>query len=615
MDWFRNFVILLLAVWPAAAQNPAAQEARESAAGAALQAKPQMAQPSTAGSPAALQSEASESASPAALTANPDFRTAFKVKYVAQGAAYLDGGRSAGLSEGMKLTIRESTASAASPNPDPAKAGVVAELEVLSVAETSAVTSITAPSREVRRGDMAYLSGEDQQSLVQKSALSSTRKYPAVISFSEGDTLDDEVREVIPRPPLPSVNRARGRIGFDYMGTVSRGSSSSSATGNNLGLVMRLDITRINGTFWNANGYWRGRLNSRSSSGQQTLQDLINRTYTLGVTYDNPNSAWVAGFGRMYLPWATSLEVLDGGYFGRRLRAGTTGGIFFGSTPDPASWTYDPNRRIAGTFVNFEGGSFDSVHYSSTSGFGVEMTGWQVNKPFVFFENSLAFTRKLSLYQSLQADSPSGNAAVAAPGAGIGRSFLTLRVQPVERVEIDFNHTYLRDVPTFDPQLIGTGLLDKYLFQGFSVGGRVEVRKQVWLYTTLGSSNRSGDTQRSLNQSYGVTFGRIPWAGVRADLHYSIFNSAFGSGSYRALSLGKNVGDNLHLDLLAGEQRYSSSFAANSRSRFLNLNAETNLGRHYFVQGGFTVNRGQSLSYDQWSIILGYRFDSKQRRE
>jgi len=75
---------------------------------------------------------------------------------------------------------------------------------------------------------------------------------------------------------LPEINRARGRIGFDYSGV-----TSASGSSNNLGLVVRTDITRINGTYWNLSGYWRGRINSRAS-GQATIQDLINRTYHLG---------------------------------------------------------------------------------------------------------------------------------------------------------------------------------------------------------------------------------------------------------------------------------------------------------------------------------------------
>ena len=75
--------------------------------------------------------------------------------------------------------------------------------------------------------------------------------------------------------------------------------------------------------------------------------------------------------------------------------------------------------------------------------------------------------------------------------------------------------------PTFDPSLVGTGLLDKYLFQGFSAGGRVEVLNQIWLSTNLGRSNGTGDANSSLNQMYGITFSRVPLIRLRADAHYA----------------------------------------------------------------------------------------------
>ena len=147
----------------------------------------------------------------------------------------------------------------------------------------------------MKAGDLAYLSSGDAEALVQQRTLSATRQYPAVISFTEGDTLDEEAREEVPRPPLPSVNRARGRIGFDDIETISHG--TSSVTSSNVGMVFRGDITRIGGTFWNLSGYWRGELTKASAASQQTLQSLINRTYHLNLTYDNPNSTLVAGFG------------------------------------------------------------------------------------------------------------------------------------------------------------------------------------------------------------------------------------------------------------------------------------------------------------------------------
>jgi len=552
---------------------------------------------------------------PAALAlraTHPDFRTAFKVKYVAAGTAYIDGGRSAGLAEGMKLVVRDtptgSVIAAADGNPD----DVVAELEVTSVAETSAVSDVRTPKRDLKAGDLAYLSSHDEQALVNQSTLSATRKYPTVISFTESDTLDEEARVQVPRPPMPSVNRARGRIGVDYMGTAFHGSSGGSNT--DLGLVARLDMTRIGGTYWNASGYWRGRLTANNYSGNSTLQDLINRTYHLSMTYDNPNSPWVAGFGRMYLPWATSLDTIDGGYFGRRLGHSATLGVFGGSNPDPTSWSYSPNRRIGGVFVNFEGGSYDSLRYTSTSGMALSTLQWKIDRPFVFFENGIYYKRYVAIYDSLQADSPVGYTAGGSPGAGIARNFLTVRFQPHERIEFDGNYTYLRDLPTFDPTLVGTSLLDKYLFQGFSGGVRLEVIKTVWVYTNLGKSNRSGDASNSLNELYGLTFDRLPWVHIRADGHYARFNSSFGNGSYSSVSLSRSLGDNFRLELLGGQQNFVSPLSSNTNAKFLTSNMEMNMGAHYFIQGGFTVNRGLTQSYDQWLFSIGYRFDSRRAK-
>jgi len=544
---------------------------------------------------------------------DPSLRTVFRVKYVAEGVAYLEGGRTHGLTEGMKLLVEDSS--------HPAKQGesvnaadprIVAELEVSAVADTSAVTDIHNPKRPVKVGDLAYLSTGDAEALVQQRTLSATRQYPVVVSFTEGDTLDEEARQEIPRPPLPSVNRARGRFGFDSIETLSHGANTVNST--NLGVVFRGDITRIGGTYWNLSGYWRGRLTKESAADQKTLQETLNRTYHLNMTYDNPNSALVAGFGRLYLPWAPSLDTIDGGYFGAHLSKRTLLGIFGGSTPDPSSWDYSPNRVIGGAFVNFEGGEYNGFHYSSTAGAGISMIKWAIDRPFLFLEDSVSYKRTIALYESAQFDSPKGNSIVASPGPGLGRNFFTLRVNPVSRLELDANYNYFRDVPTFDTTLIGTGLLDKFLFQGFSGGVRVEVLPQIWLSTTLGRSTRSGDATSSLNQMYGITFGRLPVIKLRADLHYSRFNSSFGDGHYESLSLSRQLNDHLRLEALLGEQNFGSTLTTANRSKFLTGTIETTLGLHYYLQGNFTTNRGD-LSYDQIMLSIGYRFDNKRKRE
>ena len=610
-------------VTPKAAEEKIAEVVPPPVATAAPETAPTPAD--TTPAPGEVTESAAASASPAepagpaptstviARSDDPSLRTVFRVKYVAEGVAYLEGGRTQGLTEGMKLLVEDSN--------HPAKQGesvnasdprIVAELEVSAVADTSAVTDIHSPKRPVKVGDLAYLSTGDAESLVQQRTLSATRQYPVVVSFTEGDTLDEEARQEVPRPPLPSVNRARGRFGFDSIETFSHGANTVNST--DLGVVFRGDITRIAGTHWNLSGYWRGRLTKESAAAQKTLQETLNRTYHLNMTYDNPNSALVAGFGRLYLPWAPSLDTIDGGYFGVHLSKGTILGVFGGSTPDPSSWDYSPDRVISGAFVNFDGGDYNGFHYSSTSGAGVSMIKWAIDRPFLFLEDSVSYKRTIAVYESAQFDSPKGNSVTPSPGPGLGRNFFTLRVNPVSRVELDANYNYFRDVPTFDTTLVGTGLLDKFLFQGFSAGGRVEVLPQIWLSSTLGRSSRSGDSTSSINQMYGITFGRLPVVKLRADLHYSRFNSSFGDGHYESFSLSRQVNDRLRLEALIGQQNFGSTLTTANRSRFLTGTVETVLGPHYYLQGIFTTNRGD-LSYDQVMFSIGYRFDNRRKRE
>lgn len=549
-------------------------------------------------------------APPDARTANADIRTSFHVRFVQQDTAYLDGGYTAGLIEGMKLVVRD--AGAAGDGANGRARETVAELVIVGVAQTSAVAEIRGAKRAIVASDTAYLSDDDLQTLIDERALGATRKFPAIISFTEGaDVLDVEAHADVPRPPLPSTNRARGRFGFDYLGFSS--ADSGAFQGRDVGVMFQGDVTQIGGSNWTLSGYWRGRLNTTSSESQPTLQDLINRTYHLSLTYDPPKGGVVAGVGRLYLPWAASLETLDGGYFGVRLLENVTAGVFGGSSPDPTSYSYNPDLERGGSFVNVQVGSYDTVRYSGTAGLAADFLKWQLDRPFVFVENSLNVNRTFSVYHALQADRPSSNPAVAAPDAGIARSFLTVHWSPAARIQLDANHTYFRSMPTFDPELIGTGLLDKYLFQGYSGGARVEILKGFSAYTELGRSARTGDTADALNEMYGISLTRVPLVG-RVDAHTSTFSSAFGTGTYQALSVSRRFGEKYQFDLLAGNQTFASTSAANQSSRFLTTTIDASLAGSLFVNGGVTIYRGALQNYDQWLLTFGYRFDTRRRQ-
>jgi hypothetical protein len=484
----------------------------------------------------------------------------------------------------------------------------VAKLTVISVASTSAVCQVVESTRELAVGDTLTLPDTEVEQRVARNAIGRTRVYPMIVSFDAGDPLDEEVREAVPHPPLPEVNEARGRFGLDL--SVLQGSGFTSTV---FGAVARADITRIAGTYWNLNGYWRGRIQHSSAPVTASIQDLINRTYIMSLTYIHPGSRYTAGIGRLYLPWASSLEVIDGGYVGFSPSRANTVGVFMGSTPDPTAWNYNPNRKVGGGFVNFHGGDWDNFRYSSTEGAGVELLGWSVDRPFIFSENDFSFKRVFSLYHSMQIDRPTANAGSPAINFGVGQSLLSLRVQANPRIEFELQDTYFRDVPTYDAALVGTGLLDKYLFQGVSGGSRFQLPLRVTGYFSVGRSNASSDKKDSWNTMFGASMSRIWKTDLTVDARYSKFDSAFASGIYRTVTISRDLGDRFRLSLQGGKQSFASSLSKDSGDYFGNFLMETNLGSRYFLESSYTTQRGGADAYNQFTATIGYRFDNRSR--
>ena len=548
------------------------------------------------------------------LFAQEEKAAVFSVKYLSSEAVYIGAGRNAGIREDMRISVV--AAKLAPGQLDGARFRGdqhVAELRVVSVADSSSVCEIVSSTGELEVGQIAFLTPDSVEERREVQAAAESDSYPIVVGFTYGDPLDDEVRQseekkIIQESP---VGRMRGRLGFDYGGTREAGGFSS----RQLGMVINADMSFLGGTYWNFNGYWRGNLTTHSSGGTgmatpTTINDLINRTYHLSLTYDNPYSPIRMGIGRLFLPWAPSLSTIDGAYFARRVARHVTLGAFGGSAPDPTSWSYNPDQHIAGAFANFEKGDFNSARYFFTAGIATTTLQWRVARQFAFFENTFSWKRYFSFFNSLQADEARTSPLVngGSNPTGVSQSYTSARFQPVSFVSFGLNHNYFRNLPTFDPRLISTGLLDQYLFQGFSGDVRVELPKRIAVYTSLGKSKSSSDKKSSLNQGYGISFGRIWRTGLNADAHYSQFDSAFGKGHYESFSLIKNVNENFRLQLMAGRQNFVSPLSSNTNSNFVNFSSDWNLGPRYFFETNYGWYHGTTMQYQQWTSIFGYRF-------
>jgi hypothetical protein len=262
---------------------------------------------------------------------------------------------------------------------------------------------------------------------------------------------------------------------------------------------------------------------------------------------------------------------------------------------------------MLGVFTSFDQGSLEKVRWTGTVGAAATRVRWRPERNFLFLENTLYAGDRFSVMHNMEADWKNARYLPGQSGAMLSRSFLTARIQPSRRFSLDLNQNYFRGLPTFDSSLLGTGLLDKYLFQGFSGGFRAQPLEKLSLTANWGKSSREGDAKSSLNQMYGVGWRRLPYVGLRIDGRYTRFSSSFGSGSYESVSLTREFGG-LRLELMGGQQEFGGVLTRQSRSRFLNGQVDWNLGRHYYLSSGWLSYRGAVQNYDQVFFTLGYRF-------
>jgi hypothetical protein len=536
-------------------------------------------------------------------------RHEFRIKFISGNTAYIDGGSNAGLRVGMNLDLRHADANSGKKEQ---KRPPIGAARIVGIARTSAILEVGNLNGELKIGDKADLLPHDAD-----AARRNVLTGPANTLSPMARAVDDDDNSLAPpdqslrslRAPVDEAGpRTAGRIGFDYSGISSYG--STPGTSGQFGMLLQSDVRNIMGTHWNLEGYWRGRINRHSQFQEPTIEDTLNKTYTMQLYYDNPASRWVAGVGRLYLPWAVSLDTVDGGYFGSKFPLGNTTGVFAGSTPDLSSWHYRPDQRVGGVFTNFEGGDYDRFHYSSTTGAALSSIKWKVDRPFLFFENEMSYKGKISAWHSLIYDSPQGVTTNGIrPGAGVSHSYFTLHYQPKDVVSFDLYHNFFRDVPTAMTSIVGTGLVDKLLFQGISAGTHVRPSRYFTLYTTLGTSKKTGDARRSLDEMFGATLNEIARTGLRADFHYSKFDSNFGTGHYSVLSLSRQVTNRMFWNVQLGKQDVESTHTMNCDSIFVDDSFDINLSRHSYVQSGYTYVKGETMDYRQWYMSWGYRFD------
>ena len=271
-----------------------------------------------------------------------------------------------------------------------------------------------------------------------------------------------------------------------------------------------------------------------------------------------------SGVGRLYVPWATSLGVVDGGYVARRFGTSHALGAFAGSTPDPTAWNYKPNRQIAGVFANTEIGKFENVRITTTVGLAVTRLSWKAERQFAFTESSFSY-KQCPVVLSQPRSRSAGARPPGQHGKRSDHQHAASSLPASNRVSwltLDLNHNYFRTIPTFD---LGAGR--------HRPARQVPVFRLEWrparattpayrrLRQTSGRTSRNDDVRKSLNQMYGVGIPQhLQPRHSRRSFAARFLTELTAAAGMQALQLSREIGERLRLEISGGQQEFRSLF-------------------------------------------------------
>ena len=296
-----------------------------------------------------------------------------EITYVAAEGAYLNAGRSDGLTTGDTLKVIR----------DKKKLGYVVLTQVAS--KSSACTPVD-PSLTLKVGDrVAMPEGAEP------ATASSTPKAPAARALSK-------------RPVSSGINRFRGDIRIEQF--THKDFTGSRLTWYQPGVRTRFKVQNISGTGIDLKFRHRTRLYRRTQfiiTGGKRDQ-WTHRVYEASLTFDRDDAKSAWGAGRISVPHLRGFGLIDGGYYTRVLTSELSVGVGAGGVPDYQSSAPDFRRRKFGFYAAYNRPWAPVGDIELAAALSTEYDQGATSRDFLYLQNVVRRAGQLTFHQSAEVD-------------------------------------------------------------------------------------------------------------------------------------------------------------------------------------------------------------------
>jgi hypothetical protein len=512
---------------------------------------------------------------------------AIHVKYLSSENVYLDAGSADSLAIGDHLAVKKADS-------------VLAEIEVIFVAEHSASCKLIKASGSIELGALATVIGKTSSQM------------------PEGPKPVQEVSATTLLPPQgakagvirPATTRLIGSISTQAYYWNDTGPSNLDFTQPSTRLNLIAD--KLLGTDFSftlrSTTYYDQRARRYSSLVPQS--QWRNRIYQLSFAYANDVSPFSFQLGRIISNRMSGIGYIDGLLVQDKVSKQIFTGAFGGTEPQWQYSTFQTSMQKYGVFAGYTRGDYRSTRYEMTLAIAGEYHGSTASREFAYLQNNLNIGSAWNIFQSSEFDLNRGwRKAKTGTSLMLSNLYLTARHRINRWISAGLSYDSRKNYWTYEIRTMADSLFDDKLRQGARADISLHLPHEYLLNAGFGLQKRQTDSRQTYSYSLGVNKNNFIAKKFSVNFQGSGFTNPFTNGHNLQARLGRSIRKSDLLSIGYGTYIYIIQNSNIKRyNRSISFSAQVALVSPLYFYGVYEYDSGNDTQGHRFMGELGYRF-------
>ena len=508
-----------------------------------------------------------------------------KVKYLSAEHVYIDGGTAQGLAVGDKLIVRGAN-------------GIIADLEVVFVAENSASCKVLKQNGEIQPGNIVVV-------YEKKEAQTPTEAAPKT------ETQPEQYQK---KAYKPSTRKSGAKISGSISAQIYYFDDQSPTNLDFSQPTMRLNLRAQN--LWDKNFDFRIRTRarynqrSRSYNGSIPRDEWRNRIYELSFGYENENAPINFKTGRIISNHISGIGYIDGLLVQLNISDSFRWGVFGGTQPEWQYSGFQTSLQKYGGYVNYRRGDYQGVRFESTvAGAGAYHSG-TISREFIYVQNTISNSSRWHLFQSSEVDVNRGwRKDKTGQDVSLSNIYLSGRYRFSRAISVGLSYDNRKNYWTYETRTLADSLFDDLLRRGVRGSVTLRLPYNYMITSNAGYRNRDGDPDPTY--SYGVGLNKTNFVLERLfiNLRANGFRNPYSNGYNLTAQIGKYFLRVNYVSVGYGNYFYNfSSTNLNRINQWVRLETQIQLIKRFYISSQYEYDFGEDVEGHRVFAEIGYRF-------